>query len=274
MVLDYRLHYLVPVRNALIDLITPVQYFVNAPIKLIATANANLTSRQALLAENATLRAKQLLLQAELQKLIALESENTELRALLASSNRNKNDKVTVAQLLAVNTDPLISEVVLDKGEHEGVYVGQPVLDASGIMGQVSQIGSFTSRVLLLSDPRSAIPVQNVRNGVRGIVAGRGNLEKLLLTDIPVTIDIKVGDLLVSSGLGGHFPAGYPVGVVSRIRHDQSEQFAVIEVTPSAQLDRNKPVLLIWPTNLPVIDLPKPAEYDSVKTKRLNNRKS
>ncbi len=249
MVLDYREHYLTPVRNLLTGIVAPIQYAVNVPIQFINDTSSHLSSRQTLLSENTTLRANQLLMEAKLQKLIALENENTQLRALLTSSTRSDNEHITVAQLLAVSTDPLMSEVVLDKGQNDEVYVGQPVLDASGIMGQIAQVGPFTSRVLLLSDPRSAIPVQAVRNGIRGIVLGKGALGNLALTDIPITVDIRVGDILVSSGLGGHYPEGYPVGVVSRVRHDQGGQFAAIEVIPSAQLDRNQPVLLIWPTN-------------------------
>jgi rod shape-determining protein MreC len=257
MVLDQREHYLAPLRNALTAVVAPIQYIVDMPIKGLQNLSDNLSTRQKLLAENTALKAKQLLLQAQLQKLIALENENQQLRALLQSTPRMQNTHIAIAHLLAVSTDPLISELVLDKGRNDGVYSGQPVLDANGVMGQIIQVGSLTSRLLLISDLRSAVPVEDARNGVRGIVVGQGHLAKMLLTDIPDTVDVKEGDLLVTSGLGGHFPAGYPVGVVTQVQHDTGAQFTHIEVTPSAQLNRNQPLLIIWPPEQPKIDAPK-----------------
>lgn len=246
MVLDHREHYLAPVRIGLNVLIAPIQYVVDSPIKLVSAFSSNFSTREVLIAENASLRAQQLLLQAKLQRLIALESENSELRTLLKSSPKVQNDRVAVAQLLSVSTDPLTSELVIDKGLRSQVYEGQPVVDGTGIVGQVMQVGAFTSRVLLITDLRSAVPVQVTRNGIRGLLIGRGNLAKLTLTDIPETVDVKVGDILVSSGLGGHFPEGYPVGTVSLVLHNSGGQFTKIEVIPSAQLDRRRNVLLIW----------------------------
>jgi rod shape-determining protein MreC len=257
MVFDHRLHYFASVKNGLITFVTPLQYVVDKPAKYFGGMEANLSSRKELISQNAALRAEHLLLEAKLQRLLAIEKENVQLRALLASSPKSMNERVLVAQLLTVDTDPLISEVVLSKGKHDGVYIGQPVLDAKGIVGQIIEVGTFTSRVLLLTDPRSAIPVQDNRNGIRGIVVGQGHLAKLALTDIPLTVDIKTGDILVSSGLGGNYPEGYPVGVVSRVRYDTGEQFANIEVTPSAQLDRNQLALLIWPPKPLQVDVPK-----------------
>ncbi len=257
MVLDQREHYLTPLRNGLTAFVAPIQYLVNAPIRGVQTLLDNLSSRETLLAENTSLKAKQLLLQAQLQKLIALENENMELRALLQSSPRLQNRHIAIAHLLAVSTDPLISELVLDKGRKAGVYIGQPVLDANGVMGQIIQVGPLTSRLLLIADLRSAVPVQDTRNGVRGIVVGQGQMAKLLLTDIPDTVDVKQGDLLVTSGLGEHYPAGYPVGVVTQVQHDTGAQFTHIEITPSAKLNRNQPILLIWPPAMLDIDAPK-----------------
>ncbi len=257
MVLDQRQHYLAPLRNALTALVAPLQYLVNAPIRGMQTLSDNLSSRERLLAENTSLKAQQLLLQAQLQNLIALENENKELRALLQATPRLKNQRITIAHLLAVSTGALMSELILNKGRKADIYVGQPVLDANGVMGQIIQVGQLTSRLLLISDLRSAVPVQDARNGVRGIVVGQGHLEKMLLTDIPDTVDVKEGDLLVTSGLGGHYPEGYPMGIVARIQHDTGAQFTHIEVTPSARLNRNQPLLLIWPPAVPDIDVSK-----------------
>jgi rod shape-determining protein MreC len=269
--LDYRIDFFKPVRNLLSAVVAPVQYVVDTPIKWSMALDATLSNHQTLLVENTRLRTQNLLLQARLQRLIALENENSQLRSLLSSAQQTGNEKMIVAQMLAVNTEPLSSEIVLDKGKHNGVYEGQPVLDARGIMGQVTQVGPLTSRVLLLTDLRSAIPVQDTRNGIRGIVVGRGNLAKLALTDIPVTVDVKVGDTLVSSGLDGHYPSGHPVGVISHIRADPNEQFTAIEITPSAQLDRNQFVLLIWPPKIPTIDAPKLIQ--TVNTPKKINKK-
>jgi len=259
MLVDHREHYLTPVRVGLDAFVAPLQYLVNTPIRNISTFSSSWTSRQSLLAENTTLRAQQLLLQAKLQKLMALESENSELRALLKSSPKLGNEHMAIAQLLAVSMDPLVSELILDKGLRDGVYEGQPVLDANGVMGQVIQTGPWTSRVMLVTDLRSAIPVQDSRNGVRGIVVGRGSLVNLALTNIPETVDVRAGDTLVTSGLGGHYPEGYPVGIVRSVQHNSGEQFTKIEVVPSAQLDRTRNVLLVWSQHPFSIDLPKSA---------------
>jgi len=248
MVLDHHQHYLASARNLLTAIVVPVQYAVNKPIQIVKEISTDLAGHQKLLAENAALRTQILLLQAQLQKLLALENENNQLRALLASASQMHKQRLVVAQLLDVDTDTLISEVVLDKGKRDGVFIGQPVLDAYGVMGQVIQVGPLTSRVLLLTDLRSALPVQDARNGSRGIIVGRGKLANLALTDTASSADIQPGDVLVSSGLGGRYPAGYPVGEVKSVQRKSSDQFMQIEVVPKAQLNRSQQVLLIWPS--------------------------
>lgn len=220
---------------------------VDAPIQLFHTLSSNFVTRRKIQAENAALLTQQVLLQAQLQRFSALESENRQLNQLLAATEHLKKQHYRLARLLLVNADPLLNEVIVDKGEKEGIKVGQPVLDANGVMGQVISVDFLNSRVLLLTDFRSAIPVQDVRSDARGILVGRGRFAKLLLKDIPGTMDIKVNDLLVTSGLGGRFPPGYPVGIVSLVNTNLATQFASIQVDPSAQLNRNRPVLLISP---------------------------
>ncbi|MDQ8039955.1 MAG: rod shape-determining protein MreC, partial [Rickettsiella sp.] len=226
-------------------------YIIDAPLRLVNNISQTLVTRKTLHLENTKLHSQQLFLEAKLQRFDALESENRQLSQLLSASEHLKKQHLELAQLLLVNADPLLNEVVLDKGKSNGVYVGQPVIDADGIMGQVISVNALTSRVLLITDFRSAIPVQDVRSDARGILVGQGRLAKLLLKDIPGTVDIKVNDLLVSSGLGGHYPPGYPVGLVSSITMNVATQFAYIQVDPSAQLNRNRPVLLIWPNKSP-----------------------
>ncbi len=236
-------------RRFLNNVVAPLQYVIDAPIQLFHQVSNNMVTRKKIQSENAMLRTQQVLLQAKLQRFAALESENRQLSQLLAATEHLKKKRFQLARLLLVNADPLLNEVILDKGQSDGVKVGQPVLDANGVMGQVISVNLLSSRVLLLTDFRSAIPVQDVRSDARGILVGRGRLAKLLLKDIPSTVDIKVNDLLVTSGLGGRYPAGYPVGVVSVLNTNVVTQFASVEVDPSAQLNRNRPVLLIWPAN-------------------------
>ncbi len=245
-ILDYH-HYLSSLRYVLNNAVAPLQYVVDTPLRLINNVSQTLITRKKLLADNIRLRLQQGLLQAKLQRFDALQGENRQLNQLLAASEHLKKQRLELARLLLVNADPLLNEVILDKGQSNGVYTGQPVIDADGVMGQVISVDLLTSRVLLLTDFRSAIPVQDVRSDTRGILVGRGRLAKLLLKDIPSTVDIKVNDLLVTSGLGGHYPPGYPVGIVSVVNTNVATQFVSIQVDPSAQLSRNRPVLLIWP---------------------------
>lgn len=246
LLLDYH-HYLPSLRRILNNAAAPLQYVIDAPLRFLNKVDQGVTTQSVLRADNIKLQSQQLFLEAKLQRYDALESENRQLSQLLSASEHLKKYRIELARLLLVNADPLLNEVLLDKGQNDGVYIGQPVIDADGIMGQVISVDLLTSRVLLLTDFRSAIPVQDVRSDARGILVGRGRLAKLTLRDTPGTVDIKVNDLLVTSGLGGHYPPGYPVGLVSSVNMNVAAQFASIQVTPSAQLNRNRPVLLIWP---------------------------
>lgn len=245
MVLDQRSVYFHQAQTYLSVVSVPFQYAVNGPIQLIEWISDSLTTDHEILEENAKLRAQQLLLQAKLQRMIAVENENSQLRALLQSSP-HVGGKFTVAQLLAVNMDPFVQKVILDKGANEKIYIGQPVLDAYGVMGQVIKLGLKTSEVLLLTDPQSAISVQDSRNGVRAIVSGSGN-NKLQLVNVPDSTDIQEGDLMVTSGLDQRFPQGYPVGTVKKVTRDPEFRFANIILEPSAHIDRSRMVLLVWP---------------------------
>ncbi|BBB15024.1 cell shape-determining protein MreC [Candidatus Rickettsiella viridis] len=246
LLLDYH-HYLPSLRRVLNNAAAPLQYVIDAPLRFLNKVDQSVTTQSVLRTDNIKLQSQQLFLEAKLQRFDALESENRQLNQLLSASEHLKKQRIELARLLLVNADPLLNEVLLDKGQNDGVYIGQPVIDADGIMGQVISVDLLTSRVLLLTDFRSAIPVQDVRSDARGILVGRGRLAKLTLRDTPGTVDIKVNDLLVTSGLGGHYPPGYPVGLVSSVNMNVAAQFASIQVTPSAQLNRNRPVLLIWP---------------------------
>lgn len=246
MTLDHHSDYFHEIRSTISVGIAPIQYMVDKPVEFIRWIETSFSSQQGLLVENAQLRARQLLLYAKLQKVLALERENAQLRALLKSSEHIQ-DKVTVAQLLAVDLAPYTQQIVIDKGQNDGVYIGQPVLDAYGVMGQVISVGPITSRVLLITDIRSAVPVQNNRNGNRAIAVGLGVDGHLDLANVPLTIDFKVGDYLITSGLGGLYPPGYPVGHIISIKRWPGDRFAAINVRPSAHVNQSRQVLLVWP---------------------------
>lgn len=246
MTLDHQFNYFGRVRSTLSLMVAPMQYLVDRPVEFIRWVETSFTTQQNLLIENAQLRARQLLLYAKLQKVLALERENEQLKALLRSSS-NIHEKVTVAQLLAVDLAPYTQQIIIDKGERDGVYVGQPVLDAYGVMGQIIAVGPINSRILLITDPRSAVPVQNNRNGNRAIAVGLGFDDVLELINVPITTDFRKGDFLVTSGLGGHYPPGYPVGVINSVKLSPGERFANVNITPAAHVNQSRQVLLIWP---------------------------
>lgn len=241
---DYKFREMDVVRSGLTTLVSPIQYMVDIPPRAMEWLNRTTTDYQQLLEENSELRGQALILQRKLQKMTALTAENIRLRELLNSSEK-VDEEVTLAEVIGVDPDPFSHEVVINRGVNEGVYVGQPLLDASGIMGQVISVSRFSSRVLLLTDTRHAIPVQINRNGVRAIAAGTGLTGELQLLHLPDTADIVEGDLLVTSGLGGRFPPGYPVATVGQVEHDPGQPFADINVQVNAQLNRSRQVLLL-----------------------------
>lgn len=246
MILDQRVAALNQVRAALSMPLAPLQYLVSWPIQMFDKVRDTMSTHDALVKENLDLKATQLRLKAQVQRLLAIEIENNQLKTLMRSSAQLQG-KILVAQLLAVATDPFTNQVVLDKGTRDSVYVGQPVLDANGVMGQIIQVGPLTSRVLLINDPHSGVPVQVARNGVRAIAVGDAYSGKLRLMHVQQTADVKSGDVLITSGLGEHFPEGYPVGKVLNVLKDPGLQFSIITVDPAAHLDRSRGVLLVWP---------------------------
>ena len=234
--------------------VLPIRYLVDWPIRFFGSIETQFISKEHLLKSNASLRARQLLLQAKLQKLLSLERENAQLRALISASS-NAGNKVLGANLVAADLSPFSQQIILNKGSREGVYVGQPVVDAYGVMGQVIAVGPYSSQVLLLTDRENAVPVQDNRNGVRAIAIGLGESQLLSVIHIPDTVDIQVGDLFVTSGLVGRYPEGYPVGVVRLVEHIPGERFARIILVPKAHLNASRQLLLVWPSqNIEVED--------------------
>ncbi len=245
MVMDKRLASFSSIRAAISLPLAPFQYIVSWPTQFIDDVKSAMSSHDALVNDNLRLRTDQLLLRSQLQRLLAIESENNYLKALLTSSHKVKG-KTLIAELLAVNSEPFVNQMILNKGTRDGVYVGQPVLDANGVMGQVIQVGPITSRVLLVTDPHSGIAVQNTRNGMRAIAVGESYASKMRLLYVLKTADVKVGDIFVTSGLGDHYPEGYPVAKVSVVDKDPAHQFANVSLQPSAHVDSSRQVLLIW----------------------------
>jgi rod shape-determining protein MreC len=250
MTLDHRQHHLGTMRASLSVVVYPLQFLVNLPGTARDWLGEAFATRRALQEENARLRTQHLVLKADLQKLAALEAENLRLRELLDSSFQ-VGERVLIAEIMAVDLDPYRHELVLNKGTGYGIYPGQPLLDAEGVMGQIVNAGPLTSTAMLITDPNHAIPVQVNRNGLRSIALGIGSLSALSLPHIPNNADIQLGDLLVTSGLGGRFPAGYPVAEVVEIVRNPGHAFAYIEARPLAHLNRSREVLLVWlPTQL------------------------
>lgn len=245
MIMDKRLESFASIRAALSLPLAPLQYVVSWPAHFIDGLKSVMSTHDDLVAENLRLKTDQLLLRSQLQRLMAIESENNYLKSLMQSSRQVKG-KTMIAELLAVNSEPFINQVTLNKGSRDGVYIGQPVLDANGVMGQITQVGPITSRVLLITDPRSGISVQNARNGMRAVAVGDSYSGRMRLLYISKTADIQAGDIFITSGLGDHYPEGYPVGKVLSIVKDPSNQFANIYLQPSAHLDSSRQVLLIW----------------------------
>jgi rod shape-determining protein MreC len=247
MLADYRLHNLEVVRAGLSIAVYPLQWLVNLPVTTGQWLTETLASRQNLLEENASLRAQHLLLKAQMERFSALEAENVRLRELLGSSFRFRvGERLLIAELSAAATNPFSQQVVINKGSRYGAFVGQPVLDAEGVMGQVLHVTPLSATVMLITDPNHALPVQVNRSGLRAIAVGTGRANQLELAYLPNNADIRVGDRLVTSGLGGRFPYGYPVGTVVQVEHDPRQPFARVIAEPSARLDRNREVLLVW----------------------------
>lgn len=244
---DRRFDYLDRVRFTVAYVSTPVYWVADIPARLSFWIDDVFVSQRDLIEENAQLRQELLFAQRELQLLAGLASENSRLRALQEASQAVQGG-VVAAEIINVSNNPGSRRVLINRGAHNGVFEGQAVLDAHGLMGQVVEALPFTSWVLLITDSRHGTPVQVNRNGERAIArGGRGEAPGLELEYVPDTADIVVGDLLVSSGLGQRFPKDYPVAEVTSVIHDPGQPFALIRARPLAQIDRTRHVMLVVP---------------------------
>jgi len=244
-------HAMLPaVRATLAIAVYPLQELVSVPVRVAQNIAEVVSSYSTLMTQNQRLKDEQMVLKTKLLKFASLEQENIRLRGLLGTSFK-LGEQVLIAELLEVNLVPYEHVVVVNKGHRFGVYPGQPVMDANGIVGQVLRVTPYNADVMLITDPNHAIPVQVNRNGLRTIALGTGQIDKLTLPYLTSNADIQAGDLLVTSGMGGVFPQGYPVAVVTTVA-SQSSPFAKVTATPVAHLDRNRELLMVWSKSEPI----------------------
>ncbi|WP_230874853.1 rod shape-determining protein MreC [Methylomonas sp. LL1] len=252
LVTDHRTQRLNPLRSVLSLATYPLQVLASLPVDSLKSLSDTVISYVELQKENQRLKQNQLINDAKLLKLETLEKENIRLRVLLENSFQ-LGEQVLIAELLSVKLAPYEHTVVVNKGSRFGVHPEQPVLDANGIVGQVIRALPSSSEVMLITDPDHAIPVEVNRNGLRTIAFGTGQPNRLHLPFLANNADIVPGDLLVTSGLGGVFPAGYPVAVVDKFETRPDKSFANIYATPKARLDTSREFLIVWSDSTPVV---------------------
>lgn len=245
MYFDNRTHHLDTVRKAIGVAVHPIRLVVDAPARVWSWMGEATTSRDEMDLELGRLRAERLLTNARLQRLNSLEAENARLRALLDARSRVR-DQVRVAEIMSVDANPFDHSLVINIGSQDGVIDGQALVDADGVVGQVIKSGLMTSHAMLISDVNHALPVEVNRNGLRTIARGTGDIDSLDLPFVVNNADIVVGDLLVTSGLGGAFPAGYPVAIVDSVTRIPQQSYAHVTATPAAKLGQVREVMLIW----------------------------
>jgi rod shape-determining protein MreC len=244
-IIDKRYDQLGRIRRVLSIVAYPVQIAVASPFEGWDWFRESVTTRDALRADKSKLEAELRLAQFRLQRYEALEAETARLRGL-RDSTVGITDRFVIGNVMDVDLDAFRERVLVDKGAQDGVFVGQAVLDGGGVAGQVARVGQLTSEVILLSDATHAIPVQINRNGLRTIAVGTGDMNRLKLPYLPTSADVVAGDLLVTSGLGGGFPAGYPVGTVAEVKRDPAQSLAEVDVKPAAALDRSRELMFVW----------------------------
>ena len=244
-IFDKRYDHVGELRRYLSVVAYPLQIAVASPFAGWDWFRENISSRDALRTDNAKLEAELRLANFRLQRYEALEAESRRLRAL-RENTAEVTDRFIIGDIMNLDIDAFRERVLVDKGARDGIFVGQAVLDSGGVYGQVARVEQLTSEVILLSDVAHAIPVQINRNGLRTIAVGTGDMNRLKLPYLSTSADVVVGDLLVTSGLGGGFPPGYPVGTVAEVKRDPAQSLADIEIRPAAALDRTREVMFVW----------------------------
>lgn len=245
MTVDHRWNHLEIVRSTLSQLLYPLQYTIDLPIRLYYWADETLSSHQTLLDDNRRLEDLHLQTRVQLQKLDILEKENARLRELLSATPK-LGEKILIAEIIKVDVDPFRQLIVINKGSNEDIYRGQAIIDAQGVMGQITHVNALSSMAMLITDASHALPVQIDRTGLRAVAFGTGKIDFLDLRHIPHNSDIRKGDKLITSGLGGRFPANYPVAIITHVDRPAGELFASVRAEPLALLDQSREVLLLW----------------------------
>jgi rod shape-determining protein MreC len=244
MYLDFNSKYLNILRSYLSAAVYPVHILVNAPKNLFSSISGNINKQEKLDLKNQEIKKENIILKSKIQQVYKLESENKRLRALLDSKPEYQNE-LTFAEIVSINNDVNKHRIIINKGSRKNVYSGDVVSDSKGIIGQVIRDHLIGSEVLLITDPEHAIPIEIARNGLRSIALGVGNYEHIVLNYLPISADIKKGDILITSGLGGKYPEGYPVATVESISNLTGEPFLKIEAKPFAELKNINEVWVI-----------------------------
>lgn len=242
--MDVRYTWMQSVRTEASTVIAPVEWLVSLPAQGMNWAALEFSSQQRLVNENSRLRQQLTQMSQRTLRMQSLMAENDQLRQLMHAAPR-QGMKFITSELMMFDNDPFIQQMIVNRGAQQGVYEGQPVLDAFGVVGQVVSVSRYSSRVLMLSDPSNAVPSQVVRNGLRFLVQGAGGSNQLQVMNVPNNADLREGDTLVTSGLGGRFPSGYPVATITRVNQDTNGPFAEVWARPAAQLDHSRDFLML-----------------------------
>jgi rod shape-determining protein MreC len=262
MVLDHRGGYLDTARLWMSAAANPIYTVVQAPYQAWTWLTDSFADRSRLRTENEQLTEQLRAARTKMLRFDSLTEENRRLREIREAS-QGVSERTLIAEIINASVQPFRHMVVINKGADDGVFRGQPVLDAFGVVGQVIQVGKSTATLMLITDAEHAVPVQVNRNGIRSIAVGTGEAAKLSLPYMTVESDVRRGDLLVSSGLDQIFPAGYPVATVTKVERNATDTFATVEARPLAQLDRDREVLLLW-ADKPQVPAPE-AAIEAVK---------
>ena len=245
LILGVTTHKLTPLKSVLMDVSTPLYYLSDMPTAIARWFNRMVTPSSALRFENNQLKAEALVLKGKLQQLNALSMENIRLRELLNATPKVPG-RVLLTEVIAVSPTPMHHYVIINKGKDHGVYEGQSVIDQQGLFGQVVEVARESARVLLISDEHHAVPAEVSRNGLRVVAEGTNHFFKLNLPNIAPTSDIQEGDVLISSGLGGVFPRGYPVAKVTKISLEKGDDYLTVQARPFAMLNYSRHLLLLF----------------------------
>lgn len=245
MVMDHKYQRLEVLRNSVAVASEPLFMIAAVPANIFGWLNEQITSHQTLISTNRRLTAENSELQGRMLRFQALEEENSRLRTQLSAS-LSVGDRVTLAELVGVNLSPYKQEVIIGRGSTAGVYSGQAVINDKGVMGQVTRVTPFRSTVLLITDTLHSIPVRVLRTGLRTIALGTGRIDRLELPYLPDSANIRVGDMLVTSGLGGRFPPDYPVARITSIEKGKDMRASIVVATPLANLAQDHDVMLVW----------------------------